>query len=158
MLLKRGVGELIRYLYLRLRKSERGASLVEFALVVPILLALVFGIIEFGWIFNGYITITGAAREGARLAAVGADIEVIEAAVENHAITFSADQGGSLVTQVPGYPDSIQPGGEIRVIVDGELPLLIGFLGGANTDSLIRFPLLDNPFPLKAEASMRREY
>jgi len=51
-------------------KNERGASAVEFALILPILVILVFGIFEFAIAFNNYITITHAAREGARRAAV----------------------------------------------------------------------------------------
>jgi len=54
----------------RIIKSEKGASAVEFALILPILIILVFGIFEFGIAFNNYITITHAAREGARIAAV----------------------------------------------------------------------------------------
>jgi len=54
----------------RIIKSEKGASAVEFALILPILIILVFGIVEFGIAFNNYITITHAAREGARIAAV----------------------------------------------------------------------------------------
>jgi Flp pilus assembly protein TadG len=44
----------------------RGQSLVEFALVLVPLLVLVLGIIQFGLIFNSYVTMTNAAREGAR--------------------------------------------------------------------------------------------
>ena len=47
-------------------RSERGAAAVEFALVMPLLLLLVFGIVEFGLIMNRQITVTHAAREGAR--------------------------------------------------------------------------------------------
>ncbi|GAG91891.1 unnamed protein product [marine sediment metagenome] len=54
----------------RIIKSEKGASAVEFALILPILIILVFGIVQFGIAFNNYITITHAAREGARIAAV----------------------------------------------------------------------------------------
>lgn len=54
----------------RIIKSEKGASAVEFALILPILIILVFGIFEFAIAFNNYITITHAAREGARRAAV----------------------------------------------------------------------------------------
>ena len=50
---------------------ERGAAAVEFALLLPVLLLLVFGIIDFGRALNAQITLTQAAREGARLAAVG---------------------------------------------------------------------------------------
>jgi Flp pilus assembly protein TadG len=51
--------------------SDRGAAAVEFALVLPLLLLLVFGIIDFGRALNAQITLTQAAREGARLAALG---------------------------------------------------------------------------------------
>lgn len=51
-------------------RSERGASLVEFALVAPLLIVLIFGIIEFGWVFAQVNDVRHGAREGARLAAV----------------------------------------------------------------------------------------
>jgi Flp pilus assembly protein TadG len=52
----------------RLRvRSERGAELVEFALVLPLLLVLIGGIIDFGFLFQRYEVVTNAAREGARL-------------------------------------------------------------------------------------------
>ena len=51
-------------------KNEQGASAVEFALVLPIFIMLIFGIFQFGIAFNNWIAITHAAREGARLAAV----------------------------------------------------------------------------------------
>lgn len=54
----------------RRNKSERGANLVEFALVAPFLILLLFGIIEFAWVFAQDLTVKHGAREGARLAAV----------------------------------------------------------------------------------------
>lgn len=54
------------------RHSEKAQSLVEFALVVPILILLVFGIIEFGNLWMSMNVVTNASREGARLAAVTA--------------------------------------------------------------------------------------
>ena len=53
-------------------KSEKGQSLVEFALVLPIFIFLVFGIIEFGRLWETVNIMTSAAREGARAAAVSA--------------------------------------------------------------------------------------
>jgi Flp pilus assembly protein TadG len=50
---------------------DRGSVAVEFALVVPILLLIVFGLIDFGRALNAQISLTGAARDGARLAAMG---------------------------------------------------------------------------------------
>jgi len=50
--------------------GERGAALVEFALVMPLLFLLIFGIIEFAIAFNDYQSIRQGAREGARQAVV----------------------------------------------------------------------------------------
>lgn len=54
----------------RVRRGEQGAVAVEFALLLPVLVLLVFGIIDFGRVFNAQISVTQAAREGARLAAL----------------------------------------------------------------------------------------
>ena len=55
----------------RPREDDRGAIVVEFALILPILLILLFGIIEFGRAYNTQIALQGAAREGARALALG---------------------------------------------------------------------------------------
>jgi Flp pilus assembly protein TadG len=52
----------------RLVRSEHGAELVEMAIVTPILLLLVFGIVDFGFMFQRYVVLTNAAVEGARVA------------------------------------------------------------------------------------------
>ncbi len=52
-------------------RSERGASAVELALLLPVLLILIGGIIDFGRAFSAQASITSAAREGARMAALG---------------------------------------------------------------------------------------
>lgn len=51
--------------------ADRGAVAVEFALLLPLLLLIVLGIIDFGRMLNAQITLTQAAREGARLVALG---------------------------------------------------------------------------------------
>jgi len=62
-----------RWFSLRRRAdSERGASLVEAALVVPLLVLLAFGAAEFGFVFLDFLNVSSAAREGARVgSAVG---------------------------------------------------------------------------------------
>lgn len=49
-------------------RSERGAELIEFALVFPLLLFVVLGIVDFGFLFQRMEVVTNAAREGARIA------------------------------------------------------------------------------------------
>jgi Flp pilus assembly protein TadG len=51
----------------RLGRSESGAELIEFAFTLPLLLLIVLGIIEFGFVFREYEIVTNAAREGARI-------------------------------------------------------------------------------------------
>ena len=50
-------------------RNERGQTMVEFALVVPILCLVLFGILQFGALYNDYVTLTDATRVGARKAA-----------------------------------------------------------------------------------------
>jgi Flp pilus assembly protein TadG len=52
-------------------RNERGSSLVEFALTLPVLLLLVLGIAYFGIAFNNQIALTDAVRSGARQLATG---------------------------------------------------------------------------------------
>ena len=54
-------------------RGEEGAAAVEFALLLPLLVLLLFGLIQFGAAFNTRIQATNAAREAARMAVVGVD-------------------------------------------------------------------------------------
>lgn len=49
-------------------RSERGAELIEFALIFPLLLLVMLGIVDFGFMFQRYEVLTNATREGARIA------------------------------------------------------------------------------------------
>lgn len=53
-------------------RSEKGAQLVEFALVLPLLLLVVLAIADFGFMFQRFEVVTNAAREGARIAVLPA--------------------------------------------------------------------------------------
>lgn len=78
---------------------DRGAAAVEFALLLPLLLFLVFGIIDFGRALNAQITLTQAAREGARLEALGASNVV---SGTKAAASGLSPVGVSVVTACPG--------------------------------------------------------
>lgn len=87
--------------------SARGAELVEFAMILPILLVVVAGIIDFGFLFRNYEIVTNAAREGARMrsAAGYTDADAITRA--GAYMTAS----GLTATSVSVTPTNVTPGG-----------------------------------------------
>lgn len=94
-------------------QSERGQALVEFALVLPLLALVLFGVIQFGIAFTNYIALTDAVRAGARVAAVSRfsedPVAAAEAAVRRSAVNL--DQSRLFVT----VGSSWQRGTEVRV-------------------------------------------
>ena len=54
-------------------KQNRGQAIVETAIVLPVIVLILFAILEFGIVMNQYLVLTAAAREGARTAAVSDD-------------------------------------------------------------------------------------
>jgi len=68
------------------RNSERGAAAVEFALVLPVLLILVLGIVEFGRAYNVQTTLSAAAREGVRVMALQSSASEARAATKTAAL------------------------------------------------------------------------
>ena len=121
----------------RRQRRERGQALVEFALVLPIFLILVLGIVDFGWALRSWITVTNSAREGARMGAVGATCDDIkQRAVDTSAdlLTLSdvtvencrGDPGTSVVVTVTYDYSFITPlGGLLTTFTGGSLPSTI---------------------------------
>ena len=100
-------------------RRDSGQSLVEFALVLPILLALILGIVEFGRGFQAWLTLSNASAVGARTAAVGASAAQIEVAVRDAVPTLDQAALSVRVTNAGG------PSGEaVTVTLDYALPLL----------------------------------
>jgi Flp pilus assembly protein TadG len=90
------------------RRNRCGQAIIEFALVLPLLLLVLLGITEFGRAFYTLNVLTQAAREGARLAAVGGTIAQVEARVTEvlDAANITPVSGGiTLVGPDPGDPD-----------------------------------------------------
>jgi Flp pilus assembly protein TadG len=102
-------------------RNERGQTMTEFALVLPILAVLLFGVIQFGIVFNNYVTLTDAVRAGARKGAVGRfaanPVGDVQTAVKNSAGGLNQSQlnisvtspwtAGSDVSVTATYPYSI---------------------------------------------------
>jgi len=94
---------ILRRITKRTGKGEGGQSLVEFTLVLPIFLLVLFAIIDFGMAFNAWITVTNSAREGARLGSVRAPSGDIEQRVRDTAGSLGADLT-VIVTNAEGDP------------------------------------------------------
>jgi hypothetical protein len=86
------MSDLRRTYRLPIRRRERGQSLVEFALLAPVLILLFMGIFDFGWILHKQIQMDNATRMGARRAAVGdTNGQVIESMIETCTFGLTAD-------------------------------------------------------------------
>lgn len=81
-----------------LRRAPDGQSLVEFALVIPILLLVIFGIVEFGRAFMISNVLHAAAREGARVYAVGGTDSTATARIDQVLGASGIDPGERTVT------------------------------------------------------------
>ena len=81
--------------------------MTEFAIVLPILALLLFGVIQFGLVFNNYLTLTDAVRAGARKAAVGRHLAdprgSAELAVRNASTDLKQSNLNVSVTVNPGW-------------------------------------------------------
>ena len=137
----------MRRLVLRSRSThgpEAGAALVEFALVLPILLVLLFGMLDFGKAFNYWIDQTHLANEGARWAAVNKNPGggTLQEYIRSQANTAELRDGGT--ASVPGaieicisFPNGTsQVGDPVRVTASASynwLPFLGGRIGITST-------------------------
>ena len=103
-------------------RSQRGQSLTEFALALPILVLLLFAVIQFGIVFNNYVTLTDATRAGARKGTVGRQVTNPQSSVINAVRSSATDlkqsdlsitvtstwKPGADVTVTATYPYSIK--------------------------------------------------
>ena len=118
-----------------LRRQE-GQAMVEFALVAPLLILILFAVIQFGVIFNDYIALTDATRAGARKAAVSRQeakpLELIDAKVRASANDLDMDKLQVDVTVDPGWAH----GADVTVKATYEVPLPVGTLLGMDSLTL----------------------
>jgi Flp pilus assembly protein TadG len=116
-------------------KNEKGQSAVEFALVLPLLLLVLLGMAEFGWMFNAKISTNSAAREAARVRAVlgytadsskEAEFEAKAALAAKSALGSTIDPSKVTVTFTYDI-DLSESKMYVLVNVDGMVTPLIGF-------------------------------
>ncbi|MCU1440627.1 MAG: TadE family protein [Rhodoglobus sp.] len=106
------------------RDDERGAAVVEFALILPILIVLILGLIEFGRIFNVQISITNAAREAARTMAIENDPALARADAINAAPSVNPALAAGNITITPADCDA---GQTVTVTIAYDVTLLSGY-------------------------------
>jgi Flp pilus assembly protein TadG len=75
-------------------RAERGQTMVEFAIVLPVLLLVVFAVIQFGILFSNFVALTDAVRAGARTASVS---------------RLAPDPVGATVARVQGATGDLNP-------------------------------------------------
>lgn len=100
------------------RCRDDGAAAVELALMLPILLIVVFGIVQFGFYYNATIELSGAAREGARSMAIDKNTTTATAAATAAAANSCGVAGDPCtVSFVPAAVDSCPVGKDVTVSV-----------------------------------------
>ena len=105
-------------------RNESGAALVEFALLLPLLMLLLLGMLDFGKAFNYWIDETHLAHEGARFAAVGKNPgpgATLQESIKGRANT--AELQGRLQVCV-SYPNGATIGEPVEVTVTSTYPFL----------------------------------
>jgi Flp pilus assembly protein TadG len=119
------------------RKREQGQTMAEFTLVLPVLAILLFGVIQFGIVFNHYLAVTDAVRAGARQAAVARFLPAAEreAKVEEK-VRASAENLDQDILEVSVDPsDDWEPGSDVTVTATYEYS--INLLGKVVKDGLL---------------------
>src|SRR3954463_5821485 len=111
-------------------REQRGASAVEFALIVPLLVVLVLGIAEFGHAFQVQGTLSAAAREGVRSMALQNNPTAARTVVKNAAATLDPGITDAQITITPATCPQTGGGSTyVRVTIDYPMPLLTSFFG-----------------------------
>jgi Flp pilus assembly protein TadG len=109
-------------------REERGQTVAEFALVLPLLMLILLAILQFGVLFRDYLAVTDAVRAGARTAAVSRSAAVPEEACEKAVERSASDLNVADALEVEcDTPAGWNPGED--VVVTATYPYEISLLG-----------------------------
>ncbi|HYY34471.1 MAG TPA: TadE/TadG family type IV pilus assembly protein [Gaiellaceae bacterium] len=111
------------------RRTEHGQTMAEFTLVLPVLAILLFGVIQFGIVFNNYLAVTDAVRAGARQAAVARYLPPGQRESKVKAKVYASASGldTSKLKVTVAASDSWNPGSDVTVTAS--YPYSINLLG-----------------------------
>ena len=115
------------------RHRQKGQNLVELALVLPLLLLLLAGIVDFGRAFYGFIALENAAREGARYAAAHVNSDDTSLTLARRR---AADEAAKMVVvpvAVTATKIGVGANMAVRVVVAHDLQLITGIVAGGGT-------------------------
>lgn len=125
-------------------KNQSGQALVEFAIILPILILIIMGILQFGMMLNTYLTIENASREGARTGIVGSSDAEIKNLITD--ISPTLDSRDLTVTITP-QGASRQSGTTLTVKVSYNYKLTVPIISS----------IFNNAIVLNGQTSMRIE-
>jgi Flp pilus assembly protein TadG len=128
--------------------KSRGAATIEMALVLPLLMMLTFGVIEYGWIFLKLQQVTGAARHAAR---IGVTADATNGDISNAVTSLMSEAG----LGASGYQVTISPGNTAGLAA-GQ-PLNVTVAVPYENVELIGIPLIPVPPSLRASVTMAKE-
>jgi Flp pilus assembly protein TadG len=112
-------------------RDERGASAVEFALILPLLVLLVLGIVEFGRGFQVSGTLSAAAREGVRIMALQNDPAAARAAVRSAASSLDPAITNAQITITPATCPTGVGTTTVRLTIRYRQPFVTGLFGAS---------------------------
>ncbi|MBB3676190.1 TadE/TadG family type IV pilus assembly protein [Modestobacter versicolor] len=112
--------------------GERGAAAVEFALVTPVLLLLLFGIVEYSQAMSAQATLSSAAREAARTMALTNDVGQARAAAQNADGALNLTAGAIQVT--PATCTGASSTQMVTVTIQFQQNFTSGLVGRANVN------------------------
>jgi Flp pilus assembly protein TadG len=138
----------------RSRRGERGQAFVEFALILPVFVVLVFAVIDFGNVFSKYVSVTNAAREGARYGiTASSDTSGIQTRVQNTS-GFSGSELSNMTVSSSCSP-SCNSGNDVVVTVTYHYTLITPLAGLLNL--LPGHSTLNSTITVTSTATMRIE-
>jgi Flp pilus assembly protein TadG len=124
-------------------RSERGQTAVEFALVAPLLIVLLLGIIQVGIAFHRYVEVTDAARAAARRAIVARVAGVTPADIRAAAVAAAPDLSDSSLGVDVGPTDPANAASGTTVSVTVSYPYSINLLGWVVSSGTITSTMSD---------------
>lgn len=127
-----------------MRLNKKGQSMVEMALVLPVIIILLLGMVEFSRIFGAYLLVAHASREGARMASIGRTDDEVRTNITNKVNALDVSNLQVILTP----EDNARITGEdVKVCVKYKLIIYAPVISS----------IVSNPFEMEVNTYMRVE-